>query len=218
MLLKKLFSTLLWNTQCFFEEQSLSQTITKKLLCYSKNLSPFRNAMGFFAHSVKDISRCVTHLLSFCRPSTIQRRIVFIAVNTIKTVFWTWTFTYIVSKVLEGVQPTVAYLNSPAAIVFVLIVMGIVTASLHPSPFSVHHSFRETVGLRCFRGTFSLKAATAFRVTCLQIVQSCRGLAAALTLAYGSLSFKTKDSQTTKNHSNVCVHTWRITQMTYLRQ
>jgi hypothetical protein len=45
------------------------------------------------------------------------------------------------------------------------------------------------------------------------IVQSCYCLAAALTSADGTLSFKAKDSKTTKNHSDGVVHDKRVAQM-----
>jgi hypothetical protein len=195
-----------WSREGFFKAPSFSQSGHNSSSVRSVNLDPFRYTMSFTVHGDVFVSLSVSHLLFGGCPAAIRWKIVSIVVNTIKTVFRAWAFAYILSEVLKGMKPSFADFYSTPAVILISPSLLVITTAFHTTPFSEKPRLRSTMCYRGLRSSFFLQASTTLRVPATQVEKCRRGLAAALASAYGSLSFHTKDSQTTKNSSDDVTH------------
>lgn len=110
------------------------------------------------------------------RPFAIIRRVRAVVVDAIDRMFGTGAWTHVLSKVGEGMQPTIADSNASAAIVGVMWRARIQAAVFHRAPTAVFQRIRAAVPRDAFFG----EASTTARATLAHIAQRAYDLTAAI--------------------------------------
>jgi len=175
---------------------------------YSIYLTPFSNTFSFPVDRYIMVLSRIPHLFDSCRPTTILRSIIAIAVNAIKTVLMRWRLPYIFKEVFKRF-PSFADFYTSSAVIFIFIMAWTIASSVHSQPNSVDPRFGQTVSLACF--TNSIISITTTTKGCFPKVEPIDGfLVATLTSADGFLSFNPKDCQTTKLLSDNVFHSGSI--------
>ena len=82
-----------------------------------REFTGFTQAHGFAVENYVDRASLVASLLGLRGPPTIVRRVVSININAIKA-HAIWTFTHVLQKCRERIEPALTYANSSAAIMF----------------------------------------------------------------------------------------------------
>lgn len=120
------------------------------------SFSPCLEGFGFSSESYKEGVPAVSLLLLFSGPSAVVRLIAFIVVNALYGVLIAWGMFHVSKKRYEF-QPVVTNFDSPASVVWVMMIVWIKAALQHVTPNSVYSRFGKPVS-----GPFRALRATIF--------------------------------------------------------
>lgn len=124
----------------------------------------------------------IVRLLLWCRPSAVVWRVSSLVVATINAgSLRSWTHVYREGR--EVVQPLVTHLNTSAAVVLVIIVLGIQATSLHFLPAFIFCRATATVFGVAMDEVFSQQATARLHQTALDVTRVNQFLSAAIALA-----------------------------------
>lgn len=129
---------------------------------------PLSNGHGVSAECQKPIVPAVIILNGFSFPGTILRAVASVVVSSFNRMLWGWTWPHVGVK-QSKVIPTVAYSNSPAAIIFPKFVGFFLAPSFHVRPNFVFRCFAKTMSRLPCRRQFAPKAAAGFGVAAGQV-------------------------------------------------
>lgn len=137
-------------SQSAFDRPIMIQAGTKGVFAYTDHPCPLSDSHGLSTKSNIDIVSAIVGLLFSRNPSAIFGGVGTIIINAVKCVFFAWSFPHIIIKSIEGVFPSFANFNTPAAIKRIIFyrLRRAVASSFHPKPcFVFWSSFHPMFGI-----------------------------------------------------------------------
>jgi hypothetical protein len=116
-----------------FGGPSFFETTGDSVVIHSINTRPLSNGFAFAVHRIKNISRHIVRLFLLSGPPTVFWRIITTIINSIQRVFFRRSFAKVFYKINITVlaQPSVAYLNSFAAVMLISPIRSFMTSVTH---------------------------------------------------------------------------------------
>lgn len=134
-----------------------AHSMKQGVVAYTSRVGPLREGFGFPVKGNVSIFASIVCLLFLREPSAIFWGVRAIVINSIKAVLRGGAFSHIGNKILKGILPSVANVNTSAAIMGIAFIVGIVAPLPHASPYMIFGSIPALVCCRDKKATIGTK-------------------------------------------------------------